>query len=823
MSSIHNRTLPIRVLILPFANRRILQFNITESTVSNYSQAWPELDSPCFWMSSFSLIHLVFIISISTQFLFKKIRWHRQGLNMNTAASESNEHSYQDPEKTEIKLGVSYQVCKACCLLILAIHGLRVYIMLFEERISDCKCPACVFSEYLQILSWVILSQAVFSFQKTKSAKVPLIIRAWWIFNFLQSVTVVVFDLRSILLDHRHIGFEEWVNLFTFGFCAYLFAISARGTTGIAFTDNRMAESLLIPSVSEHTQVRKPCLYERASILELITFSWMNPVIATGYRKTIEMNDVPDVSGQDSAKFLSDSFKNIMDDVERRNGLSTSSVYKAMLLFVGQKAMINAVLAVLHASTSYVGPLLINDLVKFLGGEKQYGHRRGYVLAIVLISAKLVETIAQSQWYISGEQLEMRVHAALISHIYQKGLKLSFSSRHKHSSGEIINYMGVDAQRITTAAWYTNYIWKLPIQLSLAVYVLYRNLGSGAWAGLAAILAVMFCNIPLTRMQKELQAKIMAAKDDRMKSTMEILRSMKILKLQSWDMQYLQKLEALRSEEYKWLWRSVRLTALATLVFWGAPAFISCITFGSCILMGIPLTAGTVLSALATFRMLQDPIFILPDLLSVFAQGKVSADRVAKYLQEEELKCEAVTQVPRSESYYDMEIYQGTFSWELGTASPTLTDIELRVKRGMKVAICGMVGSGKSSLLSCILGEMPKLEGTVKVSGSKAYVPQTAWILSGNIRDNILFGNPYDREKYERIIQACTLNKDLELFGNGDLTEIGERGINLSGGQKQRIQIARSMYEDADIYLLDDPFSAVDAQTGSHIFKVCAS
>jgi ABC-type multidrug transport system fused ATPase/permease subunit len=417
----------------------------------------------------------------------------------------------------------------------------------------------------------------------------------------------------------------------------------------------------------------------------------------------------------------------------------------------------------------------------------------------------------------------MRVHAALISHIYQKGLKLSFSSRHKHSSGEIINYMGVDAQRITTAAWYTNYIWKIPIQLSLAVYVLYRNLGSGAWAGLAAILAVMFCNIPLTRMQKELQAKIMAAKDDRMKSTMEILRSMKILKLQSWDMQYLQKLEALRSEEYKWLWRSVRLTALATLVFWGAPAFISCITFGSCILMGIPLTAGTVLSALATFRMLQDPIFILPDLLSVFAQGKVSADRVAKYLQEEELKCEAVTQVPRSESYYDMEIYQGTFSWELGTASPTLTDIELRVKRGMKVAICGMVGSGKSSLLSCILGEMPKLEGTVKVSGSKAYVPQTAWILSGNIRDNILFGNPYDREKYERIIQACTLNKDLELFGNGDLTEIGERGINLSGGQKQRIQIARSMYEDADIYLLDDPFSAVDAQTGSHIFKVCAS
>ncbi|KAK3142774.1 hypothetical protein QOZ80_4BG0351310 [Eleusine coracana subsp. coracana] len=320
-------------------------------------------------------------------------------------------------------------------------------------------------------------------------------------------------------------------------------------------------------------------------------------------------------------------------------------------------------------------------------------------------------------------------------------------------------------------------------------------------------------------MQKELQTKIMDVKDDRMQATTEILRSMKILKLQAWDMQYLLKLQALRSEEYKWLWRSVRLTALTTLVFWGAPAFISSVSFGSCILMGIPLTTGTVLSALATFRMLQDPIFILPDMLSVFAQGKVSADRVVKYLQEEELKCDAVTQVPQSDTCYDVEIDQGIFTWELETDSPTLTNIELRVKRGMKVAICGMVGSGKSSLLSCILGEMPKLEGSVRVSGTKAYVPQTAWILSGNIRDNILFGNLYDKEKYEKIIQACALSEDLDLFANGDLTEIGERGINMSGGQKQRIQIARSMYEDADIYLFDDPFSAVDAQTGSHIFK----
>ncbi|AQK45379.1 ABC transporter C family member 9 [Zea mays] len=547
----------------------------------------------------------------------------------------------------------------------------------------------------------------------------------------------------------------------------------------------------------------------------------MNPVFSIGYKKPLEKNAVPDVDGKDAAEFLSDSFKNVIDDVEHSYGLSTSSIYRAMFIFIRRKAIINAGFAVLSASASYVGPSLINDLVKFLGGQRQYGLKRGYILAVAFLSAKVVETISQRQWIFGARQLGMRLRAALISHIYQKGLHLSCSSRQKHTSGEIINYMSVDIQRITDVIWYINYIWMLPIQLSLAVYILHTNLGVGAWAGLAATLAIMACNIPLTKMQKRLQAKIMVAKDNRMKATTEVLRSMKILKLQAWDMKYLHKLKTLRGEEYNWLWRSVRLSALTTFIFWGSPAFISSITFGSWILLGVPLTAGTVLSALATFRMLQDLIFTLPDLLSVFAQGKVSADRVAKYLEEEELKCDAVTQVPRNDTDFDVKIDHGIFSWELETTSPTLTDVELKVKRGMKVAICGMVGSGKSSLLSCILGEMPKLDGTVRVSGRKAYVPQTAWILSGNIRENILFGNTHDEEKYKKIIQSCALTKDLELFANGDLTEIGERGINMSGGQKQRIQIARSVYEDADIYLFDDPFSAVDAHTGSQLFKDC--
>jgi ABC-type multidrug transport system fused ATPase/permease subunit len=179
-----------------------------------------------------------------------------------------------------------------------------------------------------------------------------------------------------------------------------------------------------------------------------------------------------------------------------------------------------------------------------------------------------------------------------------------------------------------------------------------------------------------------------------------------------------------------------------------------------------------------------------------------------------------VEKLPRGSSDIAIEIENGNFTWDLSSVNTTLKNINLRVFHGMRVAVCGTVGSGKSSLLSCIIGEIPKLSGTLKVCGKKAYVAQSPWIQSGKIEENILFGSKMDSEKYERVLEACSLKKDLEVLPFGDQTIIGEKGINLSGGQKQRVQIARALYQDADIYLLDDPFSAVDAHTGSHLFKV---
>ncbi|KAG2640047.1 hypothetical protein PVAP13_2KG066116 [Panicum virgatum] len=270
-----------------------------------------------------------------------------------------------------------------------------------------------------------------------------------------------------------------------------------------------------------------------------------------------------------------------------------------------------------------------------------------------------------------------------------------------------------------------------------------------------------------------------------------------------------------------WVKKYVYMSSILISVFFGAPAFVAMVTFGTCILFGIPLETGKVLSALATFRQLQGPIHSLPGTISSIIQTKVSLDRICSFLSLEELASNVVTKLPSGSTDISIEVRNGCFSWDTSSHVPTLQDLNFRVQQGKRVAICGTVESGKTSLLSCILGEIPKLFGEVQTCGKIACVSQSPWIRSGTIEQNILFGTQMNWERYKTVLEVCSLKKDLDILPLGDQTIIGERGINLSGGQKQRIQIARALYQDADIFLFDDPFSAVDARTGLHLFKEC--
>ncbi|XP_076921706.1 putative ABC transporter C family member 15 [Bidens hawaiensis] len=777
----------------------------------DYWEPWLQPSSRCLWESASIILQLGFFAVLLISFVMRLIKsWSNHETKIKS----------RETYPSNLNIGLSYKLSLACSILLLGTH-IMIPLTLKTGNQDHCKLEFPILSsEIMQIVSWVMTLIALYMILKHKIVDFPWILRTWWLCTFLLTASRFTLDVYILFSHHYQPRLPEFIHFIEILASTLLLFLALRGRTGFALGDpTPLTEPFLDrdPNPKQHLESKRECPYGKASFFQLVTFSWLNPLFVAGNKKPLDQDEVPYIDTIDSGLFTSEYF----DECLKQVGTEHLSIYQAIYIFTRKKIAINALFAITSSAAAYVGPLLINDLVSFLSEKKTRSLTGGYLIAAGFLSAKFIETLTQRQWIFGARQLGLRLRAALISHIYKKGLVLSSRSCQAHTSGEIINIMSVDIQRITDFMWYINTCFMLPIQISSAMFILYINLGMGSFVGLAAMIILMSGNIPLTRAQKWYQSKIMEAKDARMKSTSEVLRNIKTLKLQAWDTHYLKKLQGFRKAEYDWLWKSLKLNAAGAFIFWGAPSFISVLTFGGCVLMGIPLTAGRVLSALATFRMLQDPIFNLPDLLNVIAQGKVSADRVASYLQEEEIQSDTVEYVSKNLTEFDVKIENGRFSWDPDSRNPNLDQIQLQVKRGMKVAICGTVGSGKSSLLSCILGEMPKLSGTVKISGSKAYVPQSAWILTGNIRENILFGKAYDKTRYENTIKACALSKDFELFSTRDLTEIGERGINMSGGQKQRIQIARAVYDDADIYLLDDPFSAVDAHTGTKLFQKC--
>ncbi|XP_078427734.1 multidrug resistance-associated protein 5 isoform X2 [Wolffia australiana] len=674
---------------------------------------------------------------------------------------------------------------------------------------------------FVQALAWLVLVLAVLRVKVVSAEEFPLILRLWWVLSFGLCLYSGFLETRGLVLGLMSLNSHMAGNYAAAPGLAVLGFVGLRGRTGARSpaAESELCRPLL--SDDEDAGYLTVTPYSEAGIFSLATLSWLSPLLAVGSRRPLELKDIPLLAPKDRSKacfkVLSHNWEKLKA-AEDPSSSSPPSLASALVRSFWKEAAVNAVFAGINTLVSYVGPFLISYFVDFLGGNIVFPHE-GYVLAGVFFSAKLIETLTTRQWYLGVDILGMHVRSALTAMVYRKGLRLSSTARQSHTSGEIVNYMAVDVQRVGDYSWYLHDIWMLPLQIVLALGILYKNVGVAFLATLAATVVSIVVTIPLAKFQEEYQDKLMAAKDERMRKTAECLRNMRILKLQAWEERYRLKLEEMRGLEFKWLRKALYSQSVITFIFWGSPIFVSVVTFGTSILLGNRLTAGGVLSALATFRILQEPLRNFPDLVSMIAQTKVSLDRISGFLLEEELQEDATVAVPRGSTDLAVEIKQGEFGWDPSSSRPTLSGIDLKVGKGMRVAVCGVVGSGKSSFLSCILGEIPKMSGEVRISGSAAYVSQSAWIQSGNIEENILFGSPMDKRRYKNVIHACSLKKDLELLLHGDQTIIGDRGINLSGGQKQRVQLARALYQDADIYLLDDPFSAVDAHTGSELFK----
>ncbi|KAM8717859.1 hypothetical protein ACLKA7_004542 [Drosophila subpalustris] len=587
-----------------------------------------------------------------------------------------------------------------------------------------------------------------------------------------------------------------------------------------------------------------------ASFLSRITYRWFDSMALKGYRNPLEEDDLWDLRPQDSCKEVMPTFAYYWNQNVRKNYKSTSGqTAEPKAQFAngrvsfenpqgnGRKKGMASIMPAIYKSFGGIflfGSFfkLITDVLTFaqpqvlsliIGYVEDYEtdpqpEWKGIIYSVALFVLASAQTFILAQYFHRMFIVGLRIRTALINCIYRKALRISNAARKESTVGEIVNLMAVDAQRFMDLTTYLNMLWSAPLQIALALYFLWQQLGPSVLAGLAVMIIMIPLNGYIASRIKTYQIAQMKYKDQRVKLMNEVLSGIKVLKLYAWEPSFEKQVLDIRDKEIATLRSTAYLNASTSFLWSCAPFLVSLVTFATYVLIdeNNVLDAKKTFVSLSLFNILRFPLTMLPMLVTNLVQTQVSVKRINKFLNSEELDPNNVQH--DSSKPNPMSIESGNFSWG-DEDELTLKNINIEVPKNNLVAIVGTVGSGKSSVIQAFLGEMEKISGSVNTVGRLAYVPQQAWIQNATVRDNILFGKSYDRKRYNRVLDACALRTDIEILSAGDLTEIGEKGINLSGGQKQRISLARAVYNDADLYLLDDPLSAVDSHVGKHIFE----
>ncbi|KAH9081540.1 hypothetical protein EDB83DRAFT_2214476 [Lactarius deliciosus] len=448
--------------------------------------------------------------------------------------------------------------------------------------------------------------------------------------------------------------------------------------------------------------------------------------------------------------------------------------------------------------------------------------------------------------------------------------------------GKIVNLMAGDANRVAMTSSAMYFIYGSPFEIIIACTFLYQLLGWSAFAGFIILVLGWPLNSFLTKRSIRIQKGVMTARDKRMGVLNELIGAIKFIKFFAWEGRWIDRVSDARATEIKWMIKS-RLNSIMFQMLWScAPVLVSITSFLVFVLQGNELTVSIAFTAIALFNMVRLPLNIIPTWIVQILQA-VALDRIATYLDEDEVneQVSSLKKSPFGTSGADdgsakgLGIENGSFKWneveEKGdkngqneadknakNAAPStddtaqdadgterdsivasdasehrfeLRDINITFPERQLTVVTGPTASGKTALLMALLGEMTTLSGTIILSKRSslvddfglthtvAYAAQSPWLRHQTIKDNILFGYPYDEARYNAVVEACALKPDLEVLEDGDATEIGARGVSLSGGQKARVALARAVYAPAKYVLLDDPLSAVDSHTARFLLE----
>ncbi|PNJ66042.1 ABCC3 isoform 9, partial [Pongo abelii] len=571
-----------------------------------------------------------------------------------------------------------------------------------------------------------------------------------------------------------------------------------------------------------------------AGFLSRLFFWWFTKMAIYGYRHPLEEKDLWSLKEEDRSQMVVQELLEAWRKQEKQAAQHKASAapgknasredevllgarprprkpsfLKALLATFGSSFLISACFKLIQDLLSFINPQLLSILIRFISNPMAPSWW-GFLVAGLMFLCSMMQSLILQHYYHYIFVTGLKFRTGIMGVIYRKALVITNSVKRASTVGEIVNLMSVDAQRFMDLAPFLNLLWSAPLQIILAIYFLWQNLGPSVLAGVAFMVLLIPLNGAVAVKMRAFQVKQMKLKDSRIKLMSEILNGIKVLKMYAWESSFLKQVEGIRQGELQLLRTAAYLHATTTFTWMCSPFLVRLGTgLGPCL-------QGSLDSTLTPPpRCSGDPDHPL-GLISNLTQASVSLKRIQQFLSQDELDPQSVERKTISPGYA-ITIHSGTFTWAQDLP-PTLHSLDIQVPKGALVAVVGPVGCGKSSLVSALLGEMEKLEGKVHMKGSVAYVPQQAWIQNCTLQENVLFGQALNPKRYQQTLEACALLADLEMLPGGDQTEIGEKGINLSGGQRQRVSLARAVYSDADIFLLDDPLSAVDSHVAKHIF-----
>lgn len=652
----------------------------------------------------------------------------------------------------------------------------------------------------------------------------------------------------------------------------------------IALTTRRGNKAVVV----QHEDGLEPPRHPTASLFSLASFSWLDPLIFKGYRQSLELEDVWNLTLSQKATLVLDDF--------RQKQTKGSLAWKLLRYFYAT-ILLQGAWTVFSNLFTFLPTLLLQAILRYVEDPRSTTPNAAWLFAILLFVCGAVQGVADAQALWIGRKLGVKLRAIIIGELYAKALRRKAgasvdsgakkeveprknktgnafrrkknatqgntdaahqkdsedsSPAHLANIGTIINLMAIDSFKVSEVGAYLHFLWaSVPVQVIIAVSLLYRILGFSSFAGIAMMVLMLPVNMFIAKQFQTVQNRILAGTDARIHATNEILQNIRIIKYFAWEQRFEDIVNEKRKTELKALRFRYIIWSIAATVWYGTPIMI---TFMSFFLYTVvekkKLSPSIAFPALSMFSLLRIPLDQLADMIAHVQESKVSLDRVDRYLNEEET--EKYTQIRDSNVTGEppkIGLDKATLTWGSSKGRSQggvitdhadafrLIDVDVSFRIGKLNIIAGPTGSGKTSLLMALLGEMRILEGRVHLPGglasrvelpvdpqtglieSVAYCAQEAWLVNDTVKENIIFASPFDERRYNAVIRACALERDLEILDAGDQTLVGEKGISLSGGQKQRISLARAIYSRARHLLLDDCLSAVDSHTAKHIFR----